>query len=136
MSLPASTDASGPRRVLALGPRTSSETGNGHNGRRADLDPRARVGRRWVAGAFGRRNGAPAKALAEKLAWIAEHETNPWVILKAAESLRDSLDGKLRPAPEAKEPRRRSPIIIETHGNGHAPPSTAPQPADTAPAGE
>jgi hypothetical protein len=58
------------------------------------------------------------------------------VILRAAEFLRDTLDGKLRPAPEVKDPRRRSPIIIEIHGNGLAPPAAAPEPANTAPTGE
>jgi hypothetical protein len=86
--------------------------------------------RRWVAGAFGRRNGAPAKALAEKLAWIAEHETNPWMILKAAEFLRDMLDGKLRPAPEVKDPRRLARIIL-TNGHAPGPPAEAAAPAES-----
>ena len=81
--------------------------------------------------AMMRRNGAPAKALAEKLAWMAEHETNPWVILKAAEFLRDTLDGKLRPVePEAKDPRRLARIILT---NGPAPaPVQVPPAADAA----
>jgi hypothetical protein len=118
------------------GPPNVPGPGVGTGGRQAQPSAQARVGRRWVAAAFGQRNGAPARALAEKLAWIAEHETNPWVILRAAEFLRDTLDGKLRPAPEVKEPRRRSLIIVETHGNGHAPPAGAPEPTDTARPGE
>jgi hypothetical protein len=87
---------------VAPGPPAASfptVVGNGSNGHRVDLNPRSPVGRRWIAGAFGRRNGAPARALAEKLAWIAEHETNPWVLIKLAEVLRDSLDGQLPTAP-------------------------------------
>src|SRR5262249_38074599 len=87
----------------------------------------------WVAGAFGRRNGAPARALAEKLAWLAEHEPNPWVLIKLAELLRDTLDGKLRPAPEeAKDPRPLARIIL-TNGRAPSPPAEA---ADRAPRGE
>jgi hypothetical protein len=98
---------------------TNGGNGSAGNGHRVDLDPCARVGRRWMAGAFGRRNGAPARALAEKLAGIAEHETNPWVLIKLAEVLPDTLDRKVRPAePEVKNPRRLARIILT---NGHAP---------------
>jgi hypothetical protein len=38
--------------------------------------------------------------------------------------------------PDVKEPRRRSLIIVETHGNCHAPPAAAPEPTDTARPGE
>jgi hypothetical protein len=61
---------------------------------------------------------------------LAGHKTNPWVLIKLAELLRDTLDGKLRPAePEAKDPRWLARIIL-TNGHAPDPPAEAAEPAE------